>query len=453
MFYIRLILLNILIINAGLLFAGEVHEFTLNNGLQLIVKEDHRAPVVVSQVWYKVGSSYEMAGKTGLSHMLEHMMFKGTKNYPLGEFSRIMSINGASENAFTSYDYTVYYQMLEKSRLPLSFEMEADRMRNLILTKEEFLKERKVVTEERRVRTEDKPTRRTYEHFLATAYQTSPYQNPIIGWMNDIESYNLADLEQWYQYWYAPNNAIVIVVGDVKAQSVLELAQQHFGILPSLEVAKVANRPEIEQLGSKRLNIQLPAKVPYLVMGYKVPALNTVDKIDYWEIAALDVISYLLDGGKSARFSKNLVRGQEIAVNASAGYDPFSRLTDLFTFRATPTQSHTVIELETALREQVQQLQTTLVEKSELERIKNKIRASQIYEMDSLFYQAIKIGMLEAIGLNWQLFDQYVASIKLVTAEQVQTVANKYLIDKNLTIATLEPQALNQTQSTSGVTE
>jgi zinc protease len=422
--------------------AEEVHEFTLDNGLKLIVKEDHRAPVVVSQVWYQVGGSYEPQGKTGLSHMLEHMMFKGTEKHPLGEFSRIMAVNGARQNAFTSVDYTAYFQTLEKSRLPISFEMEADRMRHLVLTEEEFAKERQVVTEERRMRVEDRPTSLLFEHFNATAYQTSPYQNPIVGWMSDIQNYTLADLQAWYQRWYAPNNATVVVVGDVNPKEVLALAKQYFGPLKPSELTPPMPRPEVEQLGIKRITVKRPAKLPYLLMGYKVPSLSTISDENRWEIYALEVLAYLLDGGNSARFSKHLVRGQQIAASANAGYDPFSRLEELLTFSGIPTPQHTVADLEAALREQVQQLQTTLVDEAELERVKIKLRASQVYELDSQFYQGMKIGMLETVGLDWQVFESYLDNIKAVTAEQVQAVARKYLIDDHLTVAVLEPQPL-----------
>ena len=437
--YLRLFLFSLLLGNAVPLMAGEVHEFTLENGLHLIIKEDHRAPVVVNQVWYKVGGSYELTGKTGLSHMLEHMMFKGTQKYSPGEFSRIMAVNGARENAFTGYDYTAYFQTLEKSRLAISFEMEADRMRHLLLSEDEFIKEKKVVAEERRVRTEDKPINRTYEHFMATAYQSSPYQNPLVGWMSDIENYTLPDLQAWYQRWYAPNNAIVVVAGDVEPQAVLALAKQYFGPLKSQPIIVPSPSPEVEQLGVKRITVKLPAKISYFIMGYKVPVLNTLAKENHGEIYALDVLSYLLDGGNSARLSKNLVRGSQIAASVGVSYDPFSRLTELFVFSGTPTNTHTVAELENALQEQIKLLKTTPVEKAELERVKNQIRASQVYELDSLFYQAMKIGMLETIGLDWQLFDQYLDNIKMVTAEQVQEVARKYLINKNLTVSVLEP--------------
>ena len=449
MFYknLRRGLLGWLCGSSTLLMAAEVHEFTLDNGLHLIIKEDHRAPVVVSQVWYRVGSSYEQEGKTGLSHMLEHMMFKGTEKHPPGEFNRIMATNGASQNAFTSTDFTAYFQTLEKSRLPVSFEMEADRMRHLVLTEEEFAKERQVVLEERRTRTEDNPISLMYEHFRATAYQTSPYQNPIIGWMSDIENYTLADLQAWYQRWYAPNNAIVVVVGDVEPSTVLALAKQHFGSLKPSQLTPPHSRPEVEQLGPKRITIKRPAKLPYLVMGYKVPVLKTIAKEKQWEIYALEVLAYLLDGGNSARLSKYLVRGQEIATTVSASYDPLSRLTDLFTLGGIPADKYTVAQLEAALREQIQQLQTALVEPAELERVKTQLRAAKVYELDSLFYQGMQMGVLETVGLDWRLLDNYLDHIKAVTAEQVQTVARNYLIDGSLTVAVLEPQPLKSNQT------
>ncbi len=422
------------------LIAGEVHEFSLDNGLKLIVKEDHRAPVVVSQVWYKVGASYEQEGKTGLSHMLEHMMFKGTKKHPPGEFSRIMAVNGASENAFTGTDYTAFFQTLEKNRLYLSFELEADRMRNLILTNKEFLKERQVVAEERRTRTEDRPTSLTSEYFMATAYQTSPYQNPVIGWMNDIQNYTIADLKAWYQRWYAPNNATLVVVGDVEPQAVLALAKQYFGPIKPIKIIPPYQRPEVKQLGLKRITVKLPAKLPYLIMGYKTPVFTTLSKENQWEVYALEVLANILDGGDSARLSKHIVRGEQIATSVGVSYDNFSRLTELFTISGIPTKNHSVSDLEAALRKQIKQLQTMPVDKVELERVKTQLRASQVYELDSIFYQGMKIGLLETVGLDWRLFDSYLDNIKAVTAEQVQAVARKYLIDKRLTIAVLEPQ-------------
>lgn len=422
--------------------AGKVHEFSLDNGLKLVIKEDHRAPIVVSQIWYKVGSSYEQEGKTGLSHMLEHMMFKGTQKYPPGEFNRLMATYGASQNAFTGTDFTAYFQTLEKNRLSLSFELEADRMKNLVLNEAEFIKEREVVTEERRSRTEDDPESVLYEHFMATAYQTSPYQNPIIGWMNDIKNLTLADLQSWYKRWYAPNNAIVVVVGDVEPNAVFELAKKYFGPIAPSEIISPSSRQEVEQYGMKRMTVKRPAKLPSLVMGYKTPVLKTLPEKEQWEAYALDVLVYLLSSGKSARLTKHLVREQQIATNVNAGYDMFNRLEELFTFSGTPTEKYTVVQLEEAIRQQIKQLQTTPVEKSELERIKIQLQASKVYELDSQFYQGMQVGTLESIGLDWRLSDHYLDKIAAVTPEQVQNVARKYLIDDYLTVGTLDPQPL-----------
>ncbi|MCK5877085.1 MAG: insulinase family protein [Candidatus Marithrix sp.] len=370
------------------------------------------------------------------------MMFKGTEKYVLGEFNRIMAINGASQNAFTGLDYTAYFQTIENTRLAISFELEADRMRNLILVEEEFVKEREVVKEERRTRTDDRPTSLLYEYFRATAYQTSSYHNPIIGWMEDIGNLQLADLQAWYQQWYAPNNAILVVVGDVQPKEVLKLAQQYFGPLQPSTIIPPNSRPEVEQFGVKRITLKRPAKLPSLMMGYKVPVLAT--EPEQWEVYALEVLAYLLDGGDSTRLPKNLIRGQQVASSVGAGYNFFARLESLFTIQGIPTDHHTVAELETAIYEQIEQLKDKLVDQQELEMIKTKLQAAQVYELDSLFYQGMKIGLLEAIGLDWRIFDDYLANIKAITAEQVQTVARKYLIEKHLTIAILEPSGVEK---------
>ena len=419
------------------LAAGAVHEYQLDNGLKLIVREDHRAPVVVSQVWYKVGASYEHDGITGVSHVLEHMMFKGTDDYPTGEFSRIISENGGSENAFTSKDYTAYFQRLEKSRLSVSFELESDRMRNLHLQEEEFLKEINVVMEERRMRTDDKPTALTYEQFTATAFISSSVRIPTIGWMNDLENMELSDLQNWYERWYAPNNAIVVVVGDVDPEAVLKLAKQYFEPLQPEVIVPPKPRLEPPQKGRRDITVKAPAEVPYTVMGYKAPVLATAE--ERWEPYALEVLANVLDGGDSARLTRDLVRGSQIATSASAGYDLYDRQAGLFLLNGTPTESSTVAEIQKALLEQIQRLQDEPVTDEELTRIKSGVVASAVYELDSVFYQAMKIGQLEAIGLDWRLAVEYVDRINAVTAEQVQAVAKKYLIEEALTVAVLDP--------------
>jgi zinc protease len=419
------------------LAAGAVTEYQLENGLKLVIKEDHRAPVVVSQVWYKVGASYEHDGITGVSHVLEHMMFKGTDDYPPGEFSRIISENGGRENAFTSKDYTAYFQRLEKSRLVVSFELEADRMRNLHLQDKEFQKEIKVVMEERRLRTEDKPTSLTYEQFVASAFVSSSVRIPTIGWMNDLENMQLSDLQEWYQRWYAPNNAIVVVVGDVEPEAVLALAKQYFGPLKPEEIIPPKPRLEPPQKGKRYINVQAPAEVPYTIMGYKAPVLRTAE--EDWEPYALEVLANILDGGDSARLTRELVRGSQVASSAGAGYDLYDRQEGLFLLDGTPAGTHTVAEVQQALFEQVQRLQETLIEADELARVKSQVVASNVYEQDSSFYQAMKVGQLEAVGLDWQHANAYVDRINAVTAGQVQSVAKKYLVEERLTIAELDP--------------
>ena len=422
--------------------ASKVREQILANGLKVLVKEDHRAPVVVSQVWYKVGSSYEPGGVTGISHMLEHMMFKGTKQYPAGEFSRIIAENGGQENAFTGNDYTAYFQTIEKSRLEICFKLEADRMRNLDLKAEELEKELQVVTEERRMRTDDKPQAKTQEQFNAVAFANSPYKHPVIGWPSDIANYKVEDLQTWYQQWYAPNNATVVVVGDVDAEQVVKLAEQYFADLKPSEIKPIKPQDEIEQKGVKKITVKAPAKLPFIMLGYKAPVLKTAKP--EWEAYALEVLAGILDGGNGARLSTRLVRGKEIAVSAGAGYDMTSRLPEMFMLEATPAEGKTVFDLEYALKQEVYQLQTELVSKEELQRIKAQVLANDIYQKDSNFYQAMQIGILETVGLSWKKADEYVHNINQVTAEQVREVARKYLIEDTLTVAYLDPQPITE---------
>ncbi len=423
---------------------ANVAEYELDNGLKILVKEDHRAPVVVSQVWYKVGSSYEREGITGISHVLEHMMFKGTKKHAAGEFSRIISENGGRENAFTGADYTAYFQTLESSRLSVSMELEADRMRHLIILEEEFRKEIEVVKEERRWRTEDNPQSYTYEVALSTAFQTSPYRHPIIGWMHDLDNMTVAHLRDWYQKWYTPNNATLVVSGDINAEEVYQLAKKYFGSLPAGKPPTAARRPEVIQNGMKRVIVKRPAELPYLLMAYKVPVLKTAidqpESVSKWELYALEVLAGILSSSNSSRFSSNLVRGKEIASSVGASYNFFARLDRLFTISGTPAGNHTVAQLEAAVNEEIEMLKSSLVGDSELQRIKAQVVSSDVYERDSVFYQAMILGTLETVGLSWKEADKYVASIQAVTAKQIQAVAKKYLQKDRLTVAVLDPQ-------------
>jgi len=425
---------------AGAQAVEAVHEKVLDNGLKVLVRPDHRAPIVTSQVWYKVGSSYEYGGVTGISHVLEHMMFKGTTRHGPGEFSEIISANGGDDNAFTSRDYTAYFQNLAADRLEVSFELEADRMRNLTLPEEEFAKEVEVVKEERRLRTEDNPTAMTYERFNATAYEASPYRIPVIGWMSDLDAMKVEDLRDWYRRWYAPNNATVVVVGDVQPERVFELAEKHFGPLRPESTDAPKPRAEPTQVGAKRLVVKAPAREPYLIMGYKATRVGEAD--EPWEPYALEMLAEVLDGGSSARFSRNLVRGSEVAADADASFSAFTRLPGMLLVDGTPAAGKDIAELERALHAEIERLKTEPVSAAELERVRNQVIAAKVYEKDSVFYQAMQIGRLETMGMDWRLAEEYVDRLAQVTPEQVQAVARKYLTEDALTVAVLDPQPI-----------
>ena len=417
------------------------YEFKLNNGMKLIVKEDHRAPVVVSQIWYRAGSIDEVSGTTGVAHLLEHMMFKGTKEVPSGQFSKTVAAAGGRENAFTSEDHTAYFQQLQASRLAVSFKLEADRMHNLIISPEEFAKEIKVVMEERRWRTDDKPQALVHEQLRAAMFQSHPYHHPVIGWMNDLENMTANDALEWYRRWYTPGNATLVVVGDVDPMTVVELAQIHFGRIAPQPLPPRKQPVEAEQRGIKRLTVKAPAKLPYLLMGYHAPALREPEQD--WEPYALDVLSSVLDGHASARLNKALVQEQQVASLIGTGYDLIARGPSLFQLDGTPVEGKTVADLEAAIRTQIEKIKQDGVTEEELQRVKAQTVAGRVYQRDSMFYQAMLIGQFETAGLSHQALDTVLEKIKAVTPLQVREVARKYLIDDHLTVAVLDPQPLD----------
>jgi len=427
---------------------SEVVEAQLDNGLKILIKPDHRAPVVVSQIWYRIGGSYEPEGITGVSHVLEHMMFKGTSNYGQGEFDRIISENGGSGNAFTGRDYTAYFQTLERSRLNVSLELEADRMRNLLLDPGEFAKELQVVIEERRLRTEDKPENKVYERFMETAFPGHPYGRPIIGWMHDLENLEVADLERWYRRYYAPNNAILVVAGDVNPDDVIDAARRYYGAIPA-DVVESPGMPAVPpQKETRRITVQAPANVPYLIMGFHVPAV--VDEPDNpWEPYALAILAYVLDGGDASRFFDQLIRRQKVASAVGTSYDPFARLAGYFLIDGNPSLDADVEKLETAILAQIERLKQEPVGTAELERVKAQLIAADVYERDSVFYQGMKLGLLESTLFDWRLAEDYVERLKAVTAEQVMSVARKYFVPERMTVAVLDPQPIETRQEAS----
>ncbi|MBC8007049.1 MAG: insulinase family protein [Prolixibacteraceae bacterium] len=429
-----------LIFSAVTAMAATVAQRTLANGMNVIVKEDHRSPVAVSMVWYRAGSMDEVSGTTGVAHMLEHMMFKGTKNVPVGEFSRTVARAGGRENAFTSRDYTAYYQQLHKSKLPLSLELEADRMVNLAFAEDEFAKELNVVKEERRSRTDDQPHSQLHEQLMATVYLSHPYRSPVVGWMNDLQNMQLADARGWYEKWYAPNNATLVVAGDVDPEEVFRLAEKFFGPIPARVLPERKMHIEPRQVGIKRITVKAPAELPYLVMAYHAPVLRDVQSD--WEPYALFVLNGVLDGSDASRLNRELVRNTRVANSANSSYDLINRGPAQFFLDAVPAEGKTVTDVETALREQIRMLVEKGVSDDELRRVKAQVTAAQVYARDSVYYQALRIGMLQTIGLPYDSSDLQVKKLQEVTADQVREVARKYLVDDNLTVAVLDPQPL-----------
>ena len=421
--------------------AAQTHEQKLANGLRVIVKEDHRAPTVVSMVWYKAGSIDEFNGTTGVAHVLEHMMFKGTKAVPGGQFSKLIAAAGGRDNAFTSTDMTGYHEQLHKTQLPLAFRLEADRMANLVLSKAEFAKEIKVVMEERRLRTEDRPQALVQEQLMATVFAAHPYHAPVIGWMNDLENMTWHDAKTWYDRWYAPNNAVLVVVGDVDPQQVFALAARYFGKIKSKALPERKPQDEPAQRGVRRVTVKAPAELPYLLMGYRAPILRDVESD--WEPYALEVLAGVLDGNEAARLNSVLVRSEKIANAAGASYESTQRGPGLFMVSGIPATGKTVADLEQALRRELAKIVADGVSDDELKRVKAQVIAAQVFQRDSIFFQAMQIGSLEIAGYPHQSMDLMIRKLQQVTAAQVLDVAKKYLVDDGLTVAVLDPQPLD----------
>ncbi|NNM81894.1 MAG: insulinase family protein, partial [Burkholderiales bacterium] len=394
---------------------------------------------VVSQIWYKAGSIDEFNGTTGVAHALEHMMFKGTKKVPAGEFSKLIAAAGGRENAFTAQDYTAFFQELYKTRLPLAMQLESDRMKNLLLSDKAFSKEIQVVMEERRLRTTDQPHALLYEKMMSVAFQENPYRRPVIGWMNDLQHLSVEDVRNWYHRWYAPNNATLVIVGDVSHEKVFALAKKYYGkIKPStLPVRKPQDEPA--QVGVKRIEVKAPANLPYMLMAYHVPILrNAQNDVDPY---ALDVLAGVLDGYESARLDKALTRDNPVAVSVGAGYDDTGRGPGLFVIDATPAPGRNAADVEAAIRTQLEKVVKDGVTEEELKRVKAQVMASHVFHRDSMFYQAMQIGQLESVGLSYKDMDVMLKKIGAVTAKEVQDVARKYLVDDGLTVAVLDPQS------------
>ena len=424
---------------------AEPSEVTLSNGLRVIVKEDHRTPTVVQQIWYRAGSMDESTGVTGVAHVLEHMMFKGTRSIGPEQFSRLVAEAGGRDNAFTSTDFTVYHEQVHRDRLPYVMRLEADRMANLEIRPEEFAREIKVVMEERRLSTEDQPRALLDESLLATAFAAHPYKWPTIGWMQDLQNMTWRDAQAWYRSWYAPNNATLVIVGDVDPGEVVAWAKKYYGPVASRPLSERKPQSEPPQKGIKRVVVKAPAELAFVRLGYKAPALRNA--AEDWEPYAVAVLAKVLGGNDAARLSQTLVRDRRIATSAGADYELVSRGPGMLFLNAAAAQGHTGSELEEAIRGIAAQVASKGVSAEELNRARVQLLAQLVYRRDSFFAQAMELGELESSGLSFRDADRIPERIKTVTAEQVRSAAAKYLNDDTLTVAILDPQPLPRSAS------
>jgi zinc protease len=410
----------------------EVVERTLGNGLRVLLLREPRAPLVSHQIWYRVGSRNECLGKTGISHLLEHMMFKGTAKIGPKEFSREIQRVGGTDNAFTSKDYTAYFENGPKDRLRHWLEMEADRMRGVNVDEKAFATERQVVLEERRLRTEDDPVSFMQETALAAAFQAHPYQWPVIGWFNDLESITLDDFQNYYHRYYLPNNCTVVVVGDFDPAAALKDIEETFGKLPPGPEPPKVTAKEPKHYGERRVTVHREAQFPALLITYHTP--NWQDPDAY----PLELLSRILSQGRSSRLYQNLVYKQKLALSAGASYDFDSTDPFLFMMYGQPMPGKTVPQLEAALEAEIKRLQKELVSAEELQKAKNQVSASFYMAMDSLFYRGMVLGRTETVA-RWTLLKEFIPQIQQVTPEDVRRVAQKYLVADNRTVGVLVP--------------
>ena len=407
---------------------------TLDNGLRVLLLEDHRSPIVSLQLWYRVGSRNESRGATGLAHFLEHMMFRGTPANPGGAFARIVERNGGQDNAFTSQDVTSYYVNIAADRVDIVLALEADRMQNLMLDPKVVDSEREVVTEERRTRTEDDPGGALGEEVSALAFRAHPYGQPIVGWAVDLKRISREEIHGFYKTYYAPNNAVLVAAGDFKAESMLEKVRALFGPIPRGPEPPKVLAIEPEQSGERRLLVQRPAELPIVYLGYPVPNHQSPDA------GALEVLSVVLSGGRSSRLYRHLVYERQLALEAGGDYSYFSFDPNLFWFYATPLPGQTPETMEKELLGEMEQLKKTPVDAEELTRAKNQIEASFVFQDDSVHRRASLLARFELIG-GYALKEQYLDRVRAVTAADLQRVAQRYFNDEKKNVGILLPKS------------
>ena len=418
-------------------------DFVLDNGLKVVVREDHRSPIVTAQLWIKAGSSYEPPGQSGLSHALEHMVYKGSSKACAGEFMTVLDKLGASHNASTSADYTVFYQTLPSSRTGVAFEILADLMSTAELDARDFTPELKVIQEERRMRVDDEITASVHERLNSIAYPASSYRTPTIGWMHDLQRMNTVQLQQWYQAWYSPDNATLVVVGDVVPERIKALAQQYFGHLERRATPVTPAPVELASAGERSLTLHAPIASPRLIMSFNAPSLATAP--DRRTAHALRLLDMLLAGSSSARIKQQLQLSETIFTEADSEYDAFKRGDSLLTIttQLNPDKLNDADEALVRLWQVIESLKSKAPEPAELERAKNLVIANTVYAQDDLEGQAYTLGLLETIGLDWRLADRDTDELNTVTPLDIQQVAKTYLTRERLSTAKVLPEKNN----------
>ena len=437
---LSLVVLLLLVAGSGPAVAAEpartrppVVAATLDNGLRVLLLEDHRSPIVSVQLWYRVGSRNESRGATGLAHFLEHLMFRGTPTHGPGVFARIVERNGGQDNAFTSQDVTSYYVNIAADRLELVLGLEADRMQNLSIDPRIVDSERQVVIEERRTRTEDDPGGALGEEVSALAFRAHPYGQPIVGWTVDLTRITRDEIHAFYKTYYTPNNALLVAVGAFRAEQALEQVKRAFGPIPRGPEPPPVLAVEPEQNGERRLRVQRLAELPIVYLGYPVPNQQSPDA------GALEVLSVVLSGGRSSRLYRHLVYERQLALEAGGDYSYFSLDPNLFWFWATPLPGQTPETLEKELLAEMQRLKQEPVGEDELRRAKNQIEAAFVFQEDSVHRRASLLARFELIG-GHALKDQYLDRIRAVTAADVQRVAERYFADDKKNVGILVPK-------------
>ncbi len=429
-----------------------VYQYTLQNGMTLIVRPDHRAPTAVHMLWVRVGSMDEVDGTSGVAHVLEHMMFKGTPTVKAGDFSRRVAALGGRENAFTTKDYTGFYQQIPANRLQDVMQLESDRFAHNQWSDTEFTKELEVVKEERRLRTEDNPHALLGEALNAVAFTASPYRRPVVGWMNDLEAMTPDDARAFYQRWYTPANAAVVVAGDVEPEGVLALAQKFYGAIPAHDLPLRKPRVEPAQSGLRRLDFKAPAEQASVTLAFKIPsfsaaALDSDADAASNDALALTVLAAVLSGYDNARLDRALTQSDDHVADSAGAYCGLGgRGPSMCMLYGVPSAGKTAAQVETALRAQITLLARDGVQAAELQRVKNQWVASEVYKQDSVFNQARTLGANWTAAYPVDADAKLIARLRAVTAAQVQAVAARYFGDDALTVATLLPQPVDKTR-------